>query len=685
MVKYRITFTNNLHETYSIDFDNKNYTGDVTDLTGEGQVLSLSSIGDDDDRFSPILSKEIKIAIWLYETQPVTITNFLSTEDDEWRVIIYRERSMPAVFHGYIVIEDSSEPLFDKPFGIRLRASDGLPLLKNVELIKSDESDFRGLNPLTDYIGHTLYYVNPDIPFRIYSDVYHKRMDVNISPFEQTEVDAGTFEKDENTNDDGYTVLEKVLKATSCRLFYENGCFHIVHLRQYQNPSGFNWHEYKIVNGDVVHQASGTNEPIIARIGKIEVIQAVNKDAQVYYKVPYKSVKKTFNYVIPQELFCNQQLQRGDKIPGLSTPAVGTPISPGYVPAKDYYTPECYLSSRSIWAVLSTTKDFYIRTEQDAFGYEIDRYLLIPREPQATFIHSNYIPVNTDDEFTFSVDVKVKQGNDYGRRSGEPAIFYIILIGDDGTYWNLTNDIVQSEFVWVKTLVSNPRGVRSPTGIGSTDWTTVTAAANKINVDTGKVNIPVDGNIQIVLAQLDSFTPFYPNNETYYKNLQINYSPYIKNSYRPVLGDFNFYSQDLKINRTIEEEVHISDSPKKLIKGALFVDELLATPEWYRLGENESLRFMQIQALLKYNFHFRQFRKVEGTLKGLSLFNALDQNTPFGFLPIYSLSDVPNAPNFILTSITECNYVSGQWRGVIVEIPSNAPDFDTYDFQYLFK
>lgn len=682
MVKYRISFSNHLNEDYSIDFDNKNYIGDVTNLTGEGQVLSLSSIGDDDDRFSPILSKEIKVAIWLTPDQPVTIENFLSTEDDEWRVVIYRERSLPAIFHGFIVIEDSSEPLFDKPFGIRLRASDGLPLLKNVELIRSDGTDFRGLNNLTDYIGHVLYYLNPDVPFRVYSDIYHKEMDETISPFEQTQVDIGTFEKDANTNDDGYTVLEKICKSLSLRLFYENGYYHLVHIRQYLNPGGFNWHEYKVVNGEVEHQASGTSV-LNAKIGKTEAISLVNKDAQIYFKVPYKSVKKTFNYNIPAELICNQQLQRGEKLPLLSTPASGTVGTPGYKPAMDYYTPECYLSSRSRTAVLATQKDFYIRTEFDAFGYEIDRYLMLPAEDGGlpSFIHSSYIPVHENDDITISLDVRTAGS---GASSADSTIFYVILYGDDGSAWSLRNSTDVNQFVWGKIVLTNPIGIRASSLVGF-EWTSITAQANTMNVDTLKTKIPVDGRIQIILDQIVLTPQPSDTASTHYKNIQITYEPYIKNSYRPAAGDYNFYDQNQKINRTIEEEVHISDSPKKLIRGSLFVNEQLATPEWYRLGEAESLRFMQIQTLLKYNFHFRQFRKVEGTLKGLSLFNADDLNIPFGFLPQYSLSDIPNSPKYILTSITECNYVTGWWRGVIVEIPQDAPIFDTYDFQYLFK
>lgn len=674
MIKYKIQFSNRLQEDYYVFLDKKSYVGDITNITGAADVFTIRSLNNDDDRFSPIISKECNLSIRILKGELLTIADFLASEEDEWRVIVKRELELPPIFDGYLLVEDSNQPLVqpgDAPFNLQLRASDGLPLLKGVNLKMVDDTVFRNLNPITDYIGHILYVVNPNISFRVYTDIYHISMDETVCSLEQTSISALTFKKDGGGFEDCYTVLEAILSSLGMRLFYENGYWNLVNIAQYKNSAGFNWHEYKLIDGLVQHQDSLNHELLIAKIGKSEVIQAINKDATIYYKVATKSVKKTFTYQIPKELICNQELKEGTKVPSESTPT------------SDSFTPDCFLSSRSPIAVVATEKDFFITTQFDEYSYEKDRYLRIPKEIVTTYIHSSRFYVHEKDDISFSVDVKVlapEVTNNIG-------VYYVLLRGDDGTIWVISDDQSPngSELFWQQTSITNLHPVRIDIPAGQAkEWTTVTAQPTRANPDNGRKTVPVNGEIQLILIQINQGNPFITN-ETHFKNIEINYDPYIKNSYRPTLGDYNIYDQNKNKSRTIDEQVRISDSPKNIIRGALFIEDTLATPEWYRLGRTESLRFMQLQTLIKYNFHFRQFHKVEGTLKGLSLFNASDTNIPFGFLPQYSLSDIPNSPKYILTSITDCNYLEGQWRGVIVEIPAEEPVFDTYDFQYIFK
>lgn len=663
--KYHLSFTNQINEDYTIYFMRKDYSGGSTALTGSGETLRIKN-NNDDDRFAPILSKEAIIDIDIRETQALGITDFLAVEDDDWNVVIYKQLGEPAIFNGFLVVEDSSQPLHDRPLQLHLRASDGLPLLKNVPLKMSDGTDFTGLNNITDYIGHILYYINPDIGFKVYFDIFHVDMDTDDCPLEQTQIDCKTFEKDETTFLDMYACLEMLMKSFVCSIEYENGLWHVVNKRQYIKDT-FNWWQFSMISNVVTAGASNTGEVIRANIGKNELIKFINKDAVIFYKVASKFAKLTYNYETPKEIICNQQLHRGVKNIGLSTPEY------------DAIDPTCWEHIR--WrSELSPVNDAYIKREKDVYDYEKERYLILPTETSATgsaqWMSSSF-PMGINDKATISVETRLFDGYSGGQNS---LVFYVLLFGDDGTFWTLDDNgtAPNNEGLWVQsdaTFGINRKAISYVYGASDdkTQWVTA-------SVDSS--GAPVNGIVQLVLSE-HSFNDF-PNRSDF-KNIRIDYHAFVAGGYAPVKGDYNIYEQNLKINKTVDETVNISDSPSRIFKGTLFVNNLLATPEWFRLGITESLRFTQQMALLKYHFAFVQFQKIEGTLKGLSLLNN-NLNTPSGFLPQYSLTDL-NSPTllYILTSL-DINYHSGHWHAVLVECQLNGPTtYDTYDFTYLFE
>jgi len=685
--KYRIDFSNQLSEDYYVFLNLKDYVGDVQFITGTAAVLTIKSINDDDDRFSPILSKECAINMYISEKQNISIDNFLAIEDDQWNVLVYRDLNQPPIFNGFVVVEDSSQPFHDQPYSLSIRASDGLALLKGVELQTIQGNDFEGLNNITDYLGAILYYLNPAINFRVYYDIFHVEMNAAVSPLEQVQVNAGTFDKDETTFEDCYTVLEKICTDFQCRIFYENGCWHIVSLWQYRKTSGFNWMEYSTNLGYVHLENFNNNDYQVAKIGKDgELIYLVQKDAFRYPKLATKSVKKQFDYIIPRELVKNQQFNIGAIIPGLSGNFLDTSVSPSQTVYYDGYTIPGWTQQRAVASVgPAIVNPAYIKRERDVYDYEKDRYVVLPTQtsaPTTIFLLSSEFDIGQSDRINISIDSKIK--NHYGGNQTS-LVFAVLLRGDDGKFYTLDDNSVNDDGVqfpgkWYQAGSNFSTGIRViqeyiPPEARKDEW-------RSTSVNSGSA--PVSGKIQIVLYEQSGDA--YPN-ETWYKNLRIEYKPYIKGGYAAVKGDYNIYSQELKLNRVVNEPVNISDSPKKIIKGSLFVNNNLASPQWKRPDDSKPYRFSQVMALTKYNFVFRQFQKIEGSIKGLSLLDTSGNNIPFGFLPQYSFTDLPGQLNtrYILTSM-DVNYVSGIWRGVLVEVQINSSEtFSKYDFQYLFE
>lgn len=667
--KYRLPFTNNLGEDYEVQLNLKDFVGDAIELIGSGTTMDMQSFGSDDDRFTPVNSKGFTIKTWIKQTQNIGIVDFLATEDDQWQVKIVRDPLQPPVFEGFLLVEDSSEPFLDRPYELVIRASDGLPLLKNVPLKRSDGTDFTGYNSFTDYIGHILYYINPDIHFRVYYDIYHVSMDINECSLEQAGVDARTFEKDKNEFLDCYAALGLLMNDLECSCYYENGFWHIVSRWQYAKDYGFNWTEYNMVANAVTKVSSIQNDFHDCPIGKNENMLFKDKDATIYWKQHSRFVKLTFNYDVPQEVVCNQTLKEGTIIPGIG--------------GVDWEarTIQCWEHMR--WrSEFHPVNVAYIRREFDIYNYEKNTFVRLPTEVSATgsaHLQSSPFYIGKDDKVDVSVDTRIENAYGGGQNS---LVFYLLLYGEDGTFWTLDDDgtYAPGEGIWAESNFNwaiNRRAIQYvySAGANKADWVTVSSHSSPA---------PVSGYINIMLAE-HSFNNF--PNATHFRNLSIDYHIHIRNSYAPVRGDYNLYEQNLKINKTIDETVSISDSGKKIIKGTIVLfDNTAATPQWFRTGFAESLRFTQIMALIKYSFNYRQFSKVEGTVKGLSLIDSSDNNIPFGFLPQYSLADV-NQPTtrYILTSISEINYLTGHWRGILVEVRLNeVASFDKYDFSYIF-
>jgi hypothetical protein len=91
MIKFILQFTNAIGEDYTINFDQKSYSGLPQNLIGTADALVIKSINNDDERFSPILSKECTITFHVPHNAFTTIYDFVATEDDEWNITVYRD------------------------------------------------------------------------------------------------------------------------------------------------------------------------------------------------------------------------------------------------------------------------------------------------------------------------------------------------------------------------------------------------------------------------------------------------------------------------------------------------------------------------------------------------------------------------------------------------------------------
>ena len=292
-------FHNDLDELYEIYFDFLDYVGDITQLTGTDDVLTIRATGGDENKLEPILGTEALINIWVDEETPLSIADLIAQHDNDIRVTIYRDEDYSKhVYQGFIVVEDNSQPFMDKPYMLSVRALDGLGLLKGVDLVDADDLRFTGQLSVLSWIAQILAKTGQTLNLRTYFNFFESSMVQNVGALEQVYLSSITFAQGDafnvqsddpsvdinaTTADDCYSALEKIVRCFRCRLFQEDGRWNLVSLYEYLNPNGFSYKEYSFgeaVDGIVPFTVvdAGLNKDYTATIGKDEIIHPVNED-----------------------------------------------------------------------------------------------------------------------------------------------------------------------------------------------------------------------------------------------------------------------------------------------------------------------------------------------------------------------------------------------------------------------
>lgn len=112
--------------SYQLQILQKDYPGAVTAVTGSASPVVHT--WETDDPKAPV--KGSSLAISLINEGLIPLSDFYSESDDEFKAILLWGTT--ELFHGFILQDDSSEPMVDFNHEITLSATDNLGLLKDV-------------------------------------------------------------------------------------------------------------------------------------------------------------------------------------------------------------------------------------------------------------------------------------------------------------------------------------------------------------------------------------------------------------------------------------------------------------------------------------------------------------------------------------------------------------------------
>ena len=245
---------------YYMEFFIKDYTGSATEITlGQGGP-TISYDTDSEDRDNPILASQMEIPFVVTNGTENSFIDNLRDTYQEKDVYVYLYQSTSAnespLWSGFILMDLGDKQDLWYPFEVKLKATDGLALLKDIDFCDSDATKpysstdmYFGPDRFTDLISLILQKVGAGTTTEGSYNDPHFRTSVNWYNAEQTGTAQAddplyltkgkvnwTHESDDNGNYEtmnSYDVLKEIMKTWHCRIVWWENIFWIVQIPEY--------------------------------------------------------------------------------------------------------------------------------------------------------------------------------------------------------------------------------------------------------------------------------------------------------------------------------------------------------------------------------------------------------------------------------------------------------------------
>ena len=532
-------------------YDTLSGSGSTTFYTIEGSeddALIIETADNNESKFTPIKAK--KATIKFLSNSVVNLNSFIGSVDNRWYVEVLVNTNY--LFKGFLILDDIDEDFLDPDTAntVTLVATDNIAALKDVAMTKPDGTNPRGYFNIITYIAWCLKKTGLDLPLNVVHNVMEEHTP-GVILYESGYLQSKTFEQEINESVDCYAALEMILSEDAF-LTQSNGEWWIIRIDEMQDDA-FRVSKY---NADGVYQSTNAYNPVQV-FGPNEAICFANNATLVKVQAAVKSAKITYNYTFPKEIVDNIDFSRGD-IFGILT----------QTPTEKRYHLEDWANG-ALGSTLAISPFIYRGFNSD--GYETSRYVVlgVANTDRPIWIRSSAIPISQLDKISFAVDWNLNE-NLSGSGIYSHVAALMLLEGEDGSFWGWNNTpFITTGNRW-RTYNGDPNDAYNSLQMVESNWNPDATDESKdwITASTSTQPAPVSGNLYIYL--LSFVSPNFGAKETHYSNLRINYIPYINGTYTTYIGQTNTITQNLSTKKAIDEEVKISDSPKKLFKGALF-------------------------------------------------------------------------------------------------------------------
>lgn len=678
---YKISLDNDENQRVVVNIYKKDAAAPASIGEYECSQCEVSKNADGFTKYDTIISTELLFGLWIPEVddndEPITWETFLASTHDEWKVIVTVDGQY--YFHGFITPDEGNSPFQDPPYELTFRATDGLALLKEVELSKYDGTPFStyGKTTLIEFIAACFAKTGLELPIRIYCNLFHGVMQnkgdsINNDMFQFTKVSNRTWLKDANSFESCHEVLRRVF-TQFFTIEYWNGMWQISSIAEKQYLPG-SWF-YVDYDPDGTNPTGAEVTENYAQVGKNVDIYPINENQSRASRFAIKSARYFYNYTVPEELIPNYKLQR---LGNLIAPLSGIGYSAYELVDWTHYKGQPQPLADQDPAVSNA----YIKVEVDAFDTQTDRYIVVEHDataPSTTL--ENYIRNDNPDSYADAGDV-IDLGMTFRSTIDHNSTVASIALLKDGFSGNSAGDwlSIDEDGVWH----GGPYATfaRFDASEDATQWKTT-------SVDD--VVIPANGVLYFFLGAGDITDP----NETHYKDLVISQTLYIRGSRFNMKGDYWFTSKNNSFPDKVDEEIYISDSPKRIIKGGFWwnngTSDVLLDPAWYTWPAVGIYKhFKEWLNLGRFNHSYRRMRSIDGEFNGLNYAPENDSTNkqPIGFHKRYRFVDEPAPSDFILVPPVTMKLLEASFQGTFVEAIKDGSDGtqtgDNHQFNYIF-
>lgn len=699
---YTANFSNEKNQDVLVNIYKKDGATPIGVPNYEVMSLELTDNGEDDTKYNWLYIRQMELILWAAPGALITWETFISSEYDEWKIecIIDEQK----YFEGFIMPDEGDAPFQDQPYEITIRATNGLALLKDVPLTDVNGAAFSGDNTLIKYLAGALKKTGLSLPIRayctyLYANHLNKGNGLQYDMFSQTYLDHRTFLK--NTTDfvSCWEALKLILDRF-CSLEYWNGMWQIVCIQDKQYVPGDWFYVDRDANGDNPVGAKVTDN--YGLVGKQEDIYPINETQRIGSRFAVRSVKTTYNYEVFPNLLNNEGLQElGAAISGLSGNILDVDDQDNdgntseIIGTYQGYELSGWVHKKKFLAETNPVTRAYIKVEKDLFLREISRYYVVERDATAPVDSATLNYIRNDNKNFYvkagdRIDISVT-----GRLNADISNIWsacqaLIYTGGDpasdnsywwldpfGTFRNGSGGSIQA--CWAQYSAD----------LDISDWQTVTL---------DNVSIPVDG---VLITKLNCGFPPGSATEAHFKDLKVEYYIFVGGSYFNAKGDYWLRTQTKNFLDKTEDEVYMSDSLRRITKGAMiFKNDTVdyeTSPEWYRFYQIGNINpggvYTHFKDLInngRYNHSYRRFYAIEGDFDGLqySSENNPGIKYPIGFHKQYRFIDMAEPRDFVLVAPLKMDVTTGWISATFIEVRKDNNDgtqvADSSTFNYIF-
>lgn len=655
--KYRIDFKTLQGDDARVSFLYEGYSGSVIDLTPGPRPFVLGEYNTDEDLYKPIRAMRADIEI-ITNSSGVTIDNFLADNDTDIQVVFYY---FGVYWRGYLLQNDFQEIFDNQNHLLKLTASDGFGMMKNIEF-GYQGTEIESNLPVLNAIQYcTLDVLNYWVRYFIFSDMYHTSMSTSEPNLAQCYINPKTFETSPGNYDNSYNVLEKINRSFNQTIFFYRDRFYIMRIEDLYRPSSESLSGWSVYSLGFPSPYTGLVTRYDINIGKTQNVKPISPQMLRFIRRMDKVDRVVFKYSRFSELIPNQSFQRG------SINAVYPNFTEYLIDNWTQHTGDMFVKP-----VVSTPTI----TRREIYGSSTeplsDKYIVIPQNPFSVsqnerMLASTPIFLYTGEKLKISIDHKFSIDFttshtlttmfvrlDVNAPSTPPPPYIGYLLDNSGKWVKYFGTATENTAVEVDFNGSN--------GVKATEWNT-----NTIETEA----MPESGWLTIWLDCPP--TPNISGQERYFKGFEFEIINRFDGYQKGLVGIESRFTKDVDIKLQNDYEIYLDDSFSDAYRGAIYESDstTLTDNTWYRgRFPSERVGFRKQNAISYWSHNRFNRTKIDANFYGLTS----STGVPIGI--INTIKFVDDDPNkiYAITNLKEIDFANSTWTATLEEIWDDSRD-----------